>query len=319
MIKNINNRNSFSCKFLASVFCASLVFITSSSTLANNIAINHSQLEQYISLPDEEVLLKPAGEGVFLSFDFNDNWNVNFDYQEWQDNEHAISPVSLDLTLVSFGGSLSYMQDDWYVSVSIGMSEDDVSYREDQRSADFRQDNTEVTSLSGLLGYSWLQGSWMFDVSAGAQYSDWSIENKEFNSKRAQQDGELPEEIMITEENTLTINAGVSAARYWELNQQQGVLAGAMLLWRYQLSEGENLTDENISPSGLQSRTQPTAFRNSGSNTLRATSGDDNYGQITVYLSYYINNAWSVDVDTSVEIASDNNNQSWAIGISYSF
>ena len=319
MIKNIINQNSFGCKFLASVFFASLVYLTPSSTLADNITVNHSQLEQYISLPDEEVLLKPAGEGVFLSFDFNDHWNVKFDYQEWQDNEHAISPVSLDLTLISFGGSLSYVQDDWYVSTSIGMSEDDVSYRDDQRRADFRQDKTEVTSLSGLLGYNWLQGNWMFDVSVGAQYSDWSIEHKEFNSKRAQQDGKPPEEIMITEENTLTVNAGVSAARYWELTQQQGVLAGAMLSWRYQLSENENITDENIAPPRQQSRAQPTAFRNNGSNTLRATSGDDNYGQITAYLSYYITNAWSVDLDTSIEIASTHNNQHWAIGLSYSF
>jgi hypothetical protein len=159
----------------------------------------------------------------------------------------------------------------------------------------------------------------MFDVSAGAQYSDWSIENKEINSKRAQQEGKPPEELIITEENTLTINAGVSAARYWELSQQQGVLAGAMLLWRYQLSEDENLTDENIVSTSQQTRAQPSTSRNGGSNTLRATSGDDNYGQITAYLSYYINDAWSVDLDTSVEIASANNNQSWTVGLSYSF
>ena len=293
--------------------------MTSTSTFASNIAINHSQLEQYISLPDEEVLLKPAGEGVFLSFELNDNWNIKFDYQKWQDNEHAISPVSLDLNLLSFGGSISYVKDDWYVSTSIGVSEDNISYRLDQRNSDFRQDNTEVTSLSGLLGYNWLQGNWMFDISVGAQFSDWLIENKEINSKRAQQDGKPPEEIMLTEENTLTVNAGVSAARYWELSQQQGVLAGAMLSWRYQLSENETITDENISPPRQNNQAQPSAFRSGGSNSLRVTSGDDNYGQITAYFSYYINDTWSVDLDTSVEIASTHNNRHWTIGISHSF
>jgi len=319
VIKHINNSKPFGSRFLPSVIFVSLAYIIPFSSLANNITVNHSQLEQYISLPDEEVLLKPAGQGVFFSFDFNDNWHIKFDYQKWQDNEQAISPVSLDLKLISFGGSLSYVQENWYASTSIGMSEDDVSYREDQRRADFRQDNTQVTSISGLFGYNWLQGNWMFDVSAGAQYSDWSIENKEINSKRAQQEGKPPEEITITEENTLTINAGVSAARYWELGQQQGVLAGAMLLWRYQLSNDENLTDENVVSTSQQTRAQPSTSRNGGSNTLRATSGDDNYGQITAYLSYYINDAWSVDLDTSVEIASANNNQSWAVGLSYSF
>jgi len=319
VIKYINNSKPFGASFLASVIFVSVMYITPFSSLANNITVSHGQLEQYVSLPDEELLLKPAGEGAFLSLDINENWHVKFDYQKWQDNEHAISPVTIDLNLTSFGGSLSYVQDNWYASTSLGMSEDDVSHRKDQRSADFRQDNTQVTSLSGLIGYNWLQGNWMFDVSTGAQYSDWSIKNKEIHSKRAQQEGKPAEEIMITEESTLTINAGVSAARYWELTQQQGVLAGAMLLWRYQLSEDESLTDENISSPRQQGRVQPSTSRNGGSNTLRATSGDDNYGQITAYLSYYINDAWSVDLDTSVEIASDNNNQSWAVGLSYSF
>jgi len=319
VINNTNNSSSFGFRSLPSLFFTSLACLTSSSSLANNIAVNHSQLQQYISLSDEEVLLKPEGEGMFLSFDLNDNWSVKFDYQKWQDNEQAISPIALDLTLKSLGASLSYVKDNWYISTSIGSSEDDISYREDQRRADFRQDNTQVTSVSGIFGYNWLEGNWMFDVSVGAQYADWSIENIVFNSKRAQLDGELPEDKTLTKENTSTINAGISAARYWELTQQQSLLAGAMFSWSYQLSGDENLTEENIFPQRQQSRPQSTALRNSGGNTSRATSGDDNYGQLTAYITYDINNAWSVDVDTSVEVASANNNQSWSLGISYSF
>lgn len=319
MIKNIYNLNSFSCKPFSLVFFPPLFCITSYSTLANNIAINHSQLEQYITLPDEEVLLKPAGEGVFLSLDLNDNWSVKFDYQNWQDNKQAVSPVLLDLTLTSLGGSISYVQNNWYVSTSIGLSEGDISYRAEQRRSDFRQDNTQVTSFSGILGYNWLQENWMFDVSIGAQYADWSIESTMFNNENARQEGLPQKETTITEDNTSTINAGISVARYWELTQQQGILAGIMFSWNYQLSGDESLTEENIPPPTRQNRPQPATLRNSGSSTSRTTSGDDSYGQITAYLSYDINNTWSVDIDTAIEIASTNNNQSWSIGLNYSF
>lgn len=319
MIKNTYNSYSFSFRSFSLVFFTSLFYVTSYSTLANNIAINHSQLEQYITLSDEEVLLKPAGEGVFLSLDLNDNWSVKFDYQNWQDNEQAVSPVLLDLTLTSLGGSINYMQNNWYVSTSIDLSEDDISYGATQRRSDFHQDNTQVTSFSGILGYNWLQENWMFNASIGAQYANWSIENKVFNRENAQHKGKPSEETTITEDNTSTINARISAARYWALTQQQGILAGLMFSWNYQLSGDENLTEENILPPIRQNRPQPTTLRNSGSNTSRATSGDDNYGQITAYLSYDINNTWSVDIDTAVEISSANNNQSWAIGFNYSF
>jgi len=317
--QNINNSYALGFKSFSSVFITSLFCLPSFSTLANNIAVNHNQLEQYITLQDEDVLLKPAGEGVFLSLDFNDNWSVSFDYQTWQDKEHAISPVSIDLALTSLGGSLNYVKDNWYASASIGFSEDDVSYRANQNRSDFRQDNTQVTSFSGLLGYTWLQGNWMLDVSLGTQYADWSIENKIFNGQRAQDEGKPAEEVSTTKQDSSSINAGISAVRYWELTKEQGILAGALFSWNYQYSGDARQTENNPpSPTRLTS-SQPTTLRNIGSNTSRPTSGDDNYGQLTAFLSYDINNNWSVALDTSVEISTTNNNQSWTIGINYYF
>ncbi len=319
MHQNNNSSNAFGCKFSPSVVITSLFCLTSFSSLANNIAVNHSQLEQYISLPNEEVLLKPAGEGVFLSFDLNDHWSISADYQTWQDKEQATSPVSLNLTLTSFSGGLSYVQNNWYASTSISFSEDKLSYRANQHRTDFRQDNTQVTSFSGLLGYNWLQGNWIFDMSVGAQYADWSIENKIFNDPRAQEEGKAPEEVSITTQDSSNINAGISAVRYWELAQEQGILAGASFSWNYQYSGDARQTVNNPSAPPRLANSQPTTSRNIGSNTSRPTSGDDSYGQLTAFLSYDINSHWSVGIDTSVEVYTDNNNQSWTLGINYYF
>lgn len=315
MIKNIFSLSPLNFTFFLPTILTCLFCTTSYNALANNIAVNHSQLEHYIALPNEEVLLTPAGEGIFLSLDLNKDWTIKFDYQHWQANQQAISPVSLDLALTSFGSNISYAKNNWYISTSIGLSEDDVSYRENQRRTDFRQEDTQVTSFSTMLGYNWLQGDWMFDASIGAQYADWSIKNKKFNGERAQQNGKPSEEATITKDNTSTINIGISAARYWELTEQQGILAGVMLSWSYQFLGDEKLTEENRPPI-RQGRLQ---LRNNAGNTSRATSGDNNYGQISAYLSYDINNDWSIDADTSVDIASENSGQSWAVGISYSF
>ncbi len=298
-------------KVSPSVLIACIFLVNSASTLANSIAINHSQLEQYIALTDENVLLKPAGEGVFLSFDLNESWRVKFDYQTWQDTKQATTPVTIELDFVSFGGSLEYTQDTWYAATSIGFSEDDISYRVSQRLTDKRQNNTQVTAISTVVGKSWLSGNWMFDLSLGAQYADWSIENKTFNNDQAQQDGKPAQEITTSGSDSTSVNAGVTVARYWQLSQTQGILVGVLLAWNYQFSGDAELRADNAAPARRSSGQSSSAVRN--------TSGDDNYGQVMTYLSYDINDEWSVDVDTAVEIATANNNISWSIGLSYTF
>jgi len=92
-----------------------------------------------------------------------------------------------------------------------------------------------------------------------------------------------------------------------------------MFSWNYQFSGDENLTTFNTPPPPRTTRSQPATSPNISTNPSRVTSGDDNYGQITSYLSYDINQNWSVDVDTSIEVATTNNNLSWAMGINYTF
>lgn|GEM_PF-5201187 len=319
MTRNNNRCYTFSFKFTCLVSLPLLCYIVSASTLANSVTINHSQLEQYISLQDEDVLLSPAGEGLFLSFDIDDNWSVQFDYQTWQDKEQAISPVSLDLTLTSLGTHISYMQDNWYIATSIGFDEDDVSYRANKSHTDKRQDNTQVTSISAVVGSNWLIDNWMFDLSMGLQYADWSIENIMINNQRAQQDGRPPEEISKSKSDSSTVYAGLSSARYWPLTQDQGIIVGAMLSWNYQFSGDANLSTENSPAPRRTAGTQSTTSRNVSNTTSRVTSGDDNYGQIMAYLSYDITHNWSVDLDTAAEISTTYNNVSWSVGVNYAF
>jgi opacity protein-like surface antigen len=297
----------------------SVLLLPSKMTLANTFSLNHSQLEQYISLTDEDVLLKPAGEGVFLSLDLNDEWQVKFDYQTWQDNKHAISPIAINLDLISFGGGLSYVGDNWYASTNIGYSEDDISYRANQSRADNRQNKTQITALSASIGNNWLAGNWMFDLSMAVQYADWTVEKVTFNNERAQQDGKPAEEISTNNSDSASISAGFSAARYWQLTQEQGVLVGVIFSWNYEFSGDESLRADGSPPPRRTAGQQAPASNNINSNPSRITSGDDNYGQVMTYLSYDINNDWSVDLDTAVEVATTNNNLSWSVGVSYSF
>jgi hypothetical protein len=313
---SVSSNNSSLCSFSHTrkppLFLAIIFYFASSSALSSNFSISHSQFEQYITLDNQEVFFKPSGQGVFLSLDLHENWNARFDYQKWQDDLQGNNPMSLDLAYSSYGGSISFTQANWYVTTNFDFIEDDISYISDPRGNDHHNDLTTVSSFSGQIGYSWVDENWLFDVSVGAQYSDWLVENKTYIRNQVN----ASDENVSTEDSTSTFNMGFSAARYWELTKQQGILVGALFSWSYQFSGDEGLTGQNISPEPPK---RPQRIPNGGNSISRITSGDDNYGQLMFYASYDINEAWSLDFDTSVDIATTNNSQGWAIGISYNF
>jgi hypothetical protein len=312
--------NHFQSKICTAIILSLLV----SSSYANNVSLNYSQLEQQISLQEESLLLKPAGPGVNVSFDLTSELILKFDYQQWQDNQQDNNLSAVDIDLSTLGGSLSYLKNNWFYSASISASKDDIAYLRKIKSTPYRTEDTQTTSLGLNIGYNGLIDNWMYDYSVGVQYTDWTTDSIQMeNQTPPPRPGEPRPPLSNTtqmDNNTTSINATAALARYWQLSNDNGVLAGAMLSWSYQVSGGEALSSGNNPPPPPPRSNNPgRTNRAVGSPTIRATSGDDSYGQVLLYVSYDLTSQWSIDIDTAIEVASDDNNQSWAIGMSYAF
>ena len=305
------------------ILTAILLSLITSSSYANNVSLNYSQLEQQISLQDENILLKPAGAGVNVSFDLTSELSLKFDYQTWQDDQQASNLSTVDIDLSTIGGSLSYLKDNWFFSASISASEDDITYLIERRDTPYRSEETQTTSLGLNIGYGGLIDHWMYDFSVGVQYTDWEIDSIQLDPQAPPPRPNDPNPPLTntskTDENTINVSANAAIARYCRLTGDNGVLAGAMFSWNHQLSGDNDLASGNNPPPPPRTNTPTRTSRVGGNAPTRATSGDDSYGQVLLYVSYDLNSAWSIDLDTAIEVASDNNNQSWAAGLSYSF
>jgi hypothetical protein len=58
-------------------------------------------------------------------------------------------------------------------------------------------------------------------------------------------------------------------------------------------------------------------FNRAGGGNISSASGDDSYGQVSFYVSYDLNESWSVDVDTGIDIGTDENEIIWSLSFGY--
>ena len=159
----------------------------------------------------------------------------------------------------------------------------------------------------------------MYDLSLTVQFTDWTIENSQAANQPPPRPGTPPATNLIkSSENTSHLSANIALARYWQLSNEQAILAGVMLAWSHQLAGNDDLTSAN-NPPPRRNNSPRTTNRGAALTPSRATAGDDNYGQFLAYISYELNSSWSIDIESAIELATDDNNQSWGLGLSYSF
>ena len=345
-------------------------FVTSSLLLslgislpaqASSISASFESLKLPVSYLDESVTLSPAGPGLSLSYDVNDNWSIDISHQDWQDDMVFNQLFSTDTELSSISAGVSYYDDSWSYSLFYNRSEDDTALVSlTQPELLNRMDNTESSSMGLSVGYGWMSGDWFYNASLGLQQSDWDSRSiitvprpapppqnggnggggqGGGNNGGGNGDGNdnpppPPEPVAdIGEElnggDASSVSASFSLARFWQLDNGRGVLAGAMLSWNHTYSGDSALISQTgrmfngpNNPRGGQNI--PTSGGNSNFDRAAGTgvgsfTGDDSYGQLGLYLSYDVTESISLDFDTGFDIGTDNNEQVWSVSVGYYF
>lgn len=289
---------------------------------ATSLAANYSQLDYNIDLLNGSINLTPVGGSLFFSTDLDSHWSINAKYQNWQDDTSYQQLADVNIDLNTYGGGISYFKDDWFLSTSLSYSIDTLNITSIRRENNFRKEETKVTSIGVLAGYNWDNNNWLYDVSIGIQYNDWNVGTKQ---QRVAVDERLIIQKDSYSDNSTAINSSASLARYWLFEGSSGLLIGGLISWNYMLSGDEELLTNDSEQTSDLPRTRLRVNQrlqqqsNNSPVNSRVTSGDDNFGQVSLFISYDFNDSLSFDVDTAIEVASDDSNSSYSVGLSYSF
>jgi len=289
----------------------------SSHSNAASIDISYGQQEYQVTLQDETVTLTPVGNAISFSSNLTDDLSMGLNYQNWQDDKNYDNRINTAVELSTIGASLNYYLDNWSFSTNYSRSEVDTKISGLKRKQNVKNENIDSSSFGGSVGYGFAINDWFYGILISGLYSDWDFDK--YQVKAQQEEGDPPK--ITTEKSSgdsSSISSSLSAAYYIPLDNETGLMLGGLITWNYLVS-GDSIL---ISRNGRDVNTRPNnTARNSTANSaaLNSISGDDSYGQFALYASYDINDAWSVDIDTSINIASVYDAYTWSVSLGYLF
>ncbi|MBL4941463.1 MAG: hypothetical protein JKY81_07330 [Colwellia sp.] len=296
-----------------------LLSLFTKQSYANSVGLSYGQQEYQLALTDSTVVLKPMGSAVSLSLDLSENWLLDFNYQQWQDEQpfQQLSVVSLDSQ--TFGISVNYYVDNWSYAVSYSRSDVDTEVSSNRQQSNFRSEEIISSSIGGSVGYGLAKGNWFYSALVSSLYSEWDFDKQEGVTLLSEQ-AMLAPPIRVEKiaGNSTSLSTSVSVAHFWSIDAERGVLLGTLLSWHYLLS-GDSVLISRNGRNVNASRQNTNNQRASANASLNTISGDDSYGQFSLYASYDLSPSWSIDVDSSINIASDYNARTWSISVGYLF
>lgn len=321
-----------------------MLFAGCGDSFAGSMSMSYGELKQPFTYMQETVTFKPIGPSWLMSYDLNDNWSVDFDYQKWKDEKLNSDRYQGNIDLKGWGTGLSYYKEQWSFGLSYNHSTDET-YAENIRRPQQQNfwEKTKAKSWGLSVGYGWLSGDMFYNLSLSGQVSDWNSDTREtvrVPPPPEPPEGEGPppgdepppqfEQVRdLTSGDVSSVSASFSMARYWPMQDGTGVMLGGMLSWNHMIS------GESVLVSSTGRRPPPQRPRNgsrgngrgaapggldlnrAGGGNLSSASGDDSYGQVAFYVSYDLTENWSVDFDTGIDIGTDENDVIWSVSLGY--
>lgn len=342
---------------ISTALLSTLAILASPIAQASSISASFEGLELPTSYLDESVTLKPQGPAIAASYDINENWSIDASHHSWDDNRNHNDLFNAESDLKSTSIGLSYFDNQWSYSLSYNRSKDDSKLVSIERPNLFnRVDKTEADSYGLSIGYGWMSENWFYNGSFALQSSNWdsrsvitvptpqpppndggSGNNGGGNNGGGNNDSPPPPPndqplsetgVEVNSGDARSASASISAAKFWSIDENRGVLAGAMFSWHHTFSGQSDLVSQtgrmfNRPPSPRRSQQAVATNTSNGSNTnvsgISSLSGDDSYGQITFYVSYDLSENWSIDFDTGFDISTEDNTQVWSVSLGYYF
>lgn len=304
-----------------------LLSLVSSPLFANSLSVSYEKTTQYRSLlnTNTNIKMQPAGATVSAALDLSDKWQLSVDYQNYQDNFIYKKMLDASLDLTTLGGGISYYGDKLSVAFYYSYSKDDFLTQNISRNRnsifDNQLDNSTSSLVSGTIDHAWDSGDWFYDLSLSAQYNRFNNNNQltrvVFNE--ALRESVTEERNQANNGNYTMLSSSFLIAYLWPLQQEKSVVLGGLFSWSYQLSGDSQDLITNTRRLNNTSRVHTRVNQSARGGINNALTGDNNYGQAVIYLVYDFSATWSVDLDITQNVATDNNEQAYSVGLSYNF
>jgi hypothetical protein len=319
---NIHSKaNNINTKYRYALVLTSLLSFVSLPLLANSLSVSYESSSQFRSVLDTNIKMQPQGTTVSAVIDLSEQWQISLDYQKDQDDLIYKRALDTRLDLITFGGGLSYYGDELSLALYYSKSSDDFLTTSTRNQANNQLDNSDSSLISVTIDHAWNHGNWFYDLSLSTQYNHFDNNSKLtrviFNETLGKS---VTEELKQTSSGNYTmLSSSFLIAHLWPLAQEKSIVVGSLFSWSYQLSGDSQNLSINTRRLNNTSRVRTRINQSAIGGVNNALTGDDNYGQAVIYLVYDFSATWSLDFNMTQNVATENNEQAYSVGVSYSF
>ena len=325
--------------YVAIAYCAILPVLYAPLIQAHSVYISADSYGYETALENITLDYQPLGGVVGGSFGVSDDLHLQYQLGLWNDGARLVDGGTSDFQSTLYGVGLSYDLGNWGFSIFYSDISDEISAIHGDQLTLRSTSDVDAMSFQVDVTYGAEIGPWVHYYKAGLQYDDTdSITFFDQTNQRINQ-----------RDDSLLAMAKAGADYYLASGDNSGLVLGAALSWYSELSSdqtsavdsmpmnmpnngnplpqpppraGVNGSGSNIGVNGIGANGGGNGRGNgagvNGGANINRTLGES-YGLLSVYTTYYINRHWSLDWNTSIGFAGDENANSHALTLSYGF
>ncbi|MEI4551436.1 autotransporter domain-containing protein [Pseudoalteromonas spongiae] len=277
--------------------CFLPVLMLGITTGANAVEVKVGQSHSDLPLDQSGTLtsVTPSGTSFSLAHDFSESVRVSLDYINWENTHFSRKANSLKIDSQSYAATLTYFIENFAISGNYTYWQSD--YRESFLELPSSQHKTYAPSYGLSVGYAIFFDEWVIEPSLLVQYNEWR-----YRDIMIEQNEMALTLLDALEDETVVLSGLLSASKIIEIRPDTYLLAGGVIRWNELFQgDGAKQTDKFVSFAGRKSYPHNT---------------DDDYAELSVFITYDITPEWMVELDSSIAFLPHDNvsSVSWRIG-----
>jgi hypothetical protein len=293
-----------------------LVFFSlllTSQVKANEIYINTSKLAHTINSHNSDMVLSAYGFNVFFLFDITENLSLSINQGRWKKNKDFNQLSVVDMNIKTYGSAAHYYFDDtWYLSVFYDKWKDRIQVNNNKNDIKVYNENNHSKSYTASVGWGKEIGNYYLNLSATLSKADWQGQRAEPIRKK------------IALRTSQTLDTTVASLAFdlshsILLSNESALTYGTQIQW-YQLLK-DTFVQTQSAEHKRNNLPRSIFFKNRVNQQNQFTTED--YGQITLYAMFKLNEQWHADISVNKNFATDSFSEAddlpITLGLGYQF
>lgn len=299
-------------------FSAITAVTTSLPSMATGITVSTGQFEQFLDIANQKTKLTPQGVSISGNVDITDTLNLSANYGKYEEETNRQHRAKLEFEKNTWGVGVSYYLGRWGLSARYGFIEEDIDISRAPNNLLVYKENFESDSYSLSTNYGFTTENktpWYISFSSSVLYNDWNLSSLRVNTPLTSPSSNSG----VEAGDSTSIDISITAASLYSMSESIGLYYGSSITWNHLISGESGVISRNGKSINQIIAARATSRNGLNSSYFSQSIDGEEYGLLSLFLSYEVGLNWSFDIDYSSSFLANQNTQSTYLSLNYQF